>query len=459
MMKKQLLKMALSALCMVLVQNVFAYKYNGNIQLNVNGKQRTYKLYVPDNVSESAPLVFSLHGTGGSCDWGHPEFNSLADQEGFIVAYPSGENVYYPEFGASMPGWQATGKTSADTDFFLAIIEDVNNRFTVDRQRIYCCGFSNGGMMTYTVACALRDTFAAFASISGFPIESMHLHQSSCKPFPFLHIHGKADDFVMYSKLYIIVDNVIARNGCNPVPSVEDVSSRCVKSVYAATEGSFPYILYEVSGMGHESETDATEDGNSALTMWKFMSQYSLDDECDATLKWRPNIEQEGFDPNSHGWVVNRRKDVATFGRDQYTTDNKNIYHSLQLTQDQYQLRFHVVTEGEQILSVKLQKLTGDKAVVLDETLTVNNEADVALDFTTTDEWAEYHIEFKRTENKIPFDLSKIEIHTYDVDGITPASLGATRCHHSGVYDLNGRRVSPDSKGVVIVDGKKQLRK
>ena len=116
----------------MLVQNAFASKYNGNIQINVNGKQRTYKLYVPDNVAESAPLVFSLHGTGGSCDWGHPEFNSLADQNGFIVAYPSGENVYYPEFGASMPGWQATGTTSDDTDFFLAIIEDVNNRYAVD---------------------------------------------------------------------------------------------------------------------------------------------------------------------------------------------------------------------------------------------------------------------------------------------------------------------------------------
>ena len=299
-MKKQLLKMALSVLCGVLVQNAFASKYNGKIQIKVNGKQRTYKLYVPDKVSESSPLVFSLHGTGGSCDWGHPEFDGLADQNGFIVAYPSGENVYYPEFGSSMPGWQATGTTSDDTDFLLAIIEDVNKRYTVDRQRIYCCGFSNGGMMTYTVACALRDTFAAFASISGFPIESMHLHQSSSKPFPFLHIHGKADDFVMHSKLYIIVDNVIARNGCNPVPTVEKVSSKCVKSVYAATDGSFPYILYEVEGMGHESDTNATEDGNSAKTMWNFMSQYRLDDACDASLKWRPNIEQEGFDPISH---------------------------------------------------------------------------------------------------------------------------------------------------------------
>ena len=62
-MKRQLFKMALSVLCLVFATGAFAAKHNGNIQIKVNGKQRTYKLYVPDNVSDSAPLVLSLHGT------------------------------------------------------------------------------------------------------------------------------------------------------------------------------------------------------------------------------------------------------------------------------------------------------------------------------------------------------------------------------------------------------------
>lgn len=458
-MNKKLLTLALSVLWIVLTQNVFAAKHNGNIQIKVNGKQRTYKLYVPDNVQESAPLVFSLHGTGGSCEWGHPEFNTLADQNGFIVVYPSGLDVYYPEFGSSMPGWQATGTTSDDTDFLLNIIEDVNKRYTVDRKRIYCCGFSNGGMMTYTVACALRDTFAAFASISGFPIESMHLHQSSSKPFPFLHIHGKADDFVMYSKLSIIVDNVVARNGCVPIAPKENVSGSCVKSVYAATEGSFPYILYEVAGMGHESETNATEDGNSATTMWKFMSQYRLDDVCDATLKWRPNIEQSRYNPKSHGWTMNSDNIIASFGKEQYTTSNKNIYHSLQLTKDNYKLSFHVALSSDQNIGVKLQKLTGDKSVVFEKSFSVSHDDDLEIYFSTTDNWAEYNIEFTRSDTESNVKLSKIEIHTTEETGIAAPAVSTALPHYSGAYDLNGRRVSPDSKGVVIVDGKKRVNK
>lgn len=451
--------MAMTMLCLVFATSAFASKYNGKIQLKINGKQRTYKLYVPDNVSESAPLVLSLHGTGGSCDMGHPEFNSLADKDGFIVAYPSGNNVYYPEFGMSLPGWQATGQASEDTDFFLAIIEDVNKRYTVDRQRIYCCGFSNGGMMTYTVACALRDVFAAFASIAGFPIESMHLHQSSAKPFPFLHIHGKSDNLVLYSKLPIIVDNIIARNGCNPVPEVENVTSKGKKSVYAATEGSFPYILYEVTGMGHEGDTNATEDGNSALTMWNFMSQYRLDDECDATLKWRPNIEQEGYKPTSHGWKMNSGNIIASYATEQKTSSNKNIYHSLQLEEGEYYIRFHATSQDEQAIGVKLQKLTGDKSIVLDQTITVSPTMnDVTCVFNTEGGWAEYHIVFTRQDPNATVDISGIEIHsTDDLESIKSTTTTA-RPRHSGTYDLSGRRVSPDTKGILIIGGKKQVR-
>ena len=457
-MKKQLLQSALVMLCLLFAQNLQASLYNGKIQLKVNGKQRTYKLYVPNNVSESAPLVLSLHGTGGSCDAGHPEFNSLADKNGFIVAYPSGLNVYYPEFGMSMPGWQATGQPSEDTDFILAIIEDVNKRFAVDRQRIYCCGFSNGGMMTYTVACVLRDTFAAFASIAGFPIESMHLHQSSAKPFPFLHIHGKTDNLVVYSKLPIIVDNIIARNGCNPVPEVENVTSKGKKSVYAATEGSFPYILYEITGMGHESDTNATEDGNSVKTMWNFMSQFRLDDPCDATLKWRPNIEVEGYKPTSHGWKMNSGNVIASYGTEQKTSSNKNIYRSLQLETGDYQLSFHAATEGEQTIGVKLQKLSGKKDVVLEKEVKVNQAGDVVLDFSTEGGWAEYHFELTREDENATIDISKIEIHS--VEDIPDGIVSPTAAHprHNGTYDLSGRRISSESKGIVIIDGKKVMR-
>lgn len=49
-------------------------------------------------------------------------------------------------------GWTSTGEENFDTEFLKAVVEDVDAKYTLDRQRLYCCGFSNGGMMTYVMA-------------------------------------------------------------------------------------------------------------------------------------------------------------------------------------------------------------------------------------------------------------------------------------------------------------------
>ena len=58
-----------------------AAKVNKFFNINVNGKNRTYLLYVPNNVKASAPLVISMHGAGGQVTTtSHdPDFNSIAE--------------------------------------------------------------------------------------------------------------------------------------------------------------------------------------------------------------------------------------------------------------------------------------------------------------------------------------------------------------------------------------------
>ena len=97
--------------------------------------------------------------------------------------------------------------------------------------------------MTYTVANLLADKFAAFASISGYPINEFHLHHTGYRPVPFLHIHGKNDDFVKYSLVPNIIYNMVARNGANPTPAVTTSSGKYKKSVFEAGEGGFPIVF------------------------------------------------------------------------------------------------------------------------------------------------------------------------------------------------------------------------
>ena len=438
-----------------------AAKLNKFFNLNVKGEDRTYLLYVPNNVKANAPLVISLHGAGGQVTTtSHdPNFNSLADQDGFIVAYPQGLQTVFPGLGGMQAaGWTSTGEENFDTEFLKAVVEDVDAKYTLDRQRLYCCGFSNGGMMTYVMANTCSHIFAAFAAISGYPINEFHLHHTSWRPVPFLHIHGKADDFVKYALVHNVIEDMVDRNGACPVPTVTTKSGKYTKNVYEAGEGGFPIIYYEIDGMGHSPFTNNTEDNSSSQTMWNFFKQYTLDAPCDTTMKWRPRIETEGYDPKSHGWSVNGRTAILRFGGDLNTNENQNVYRSLQFKTGQYKLCFHSEGEEGKDVKVKIEKLTGQKNVVLNATVAVGGDA--SLPFEVNDGWGEYRITFNREVKTDIITISNIGIYTFTEDEPVSVKLPTLPASDSNrFFDLLGRPVEgqPAHNGIYIRNGKKTI--
>ncbi len=456
---KKILTLVLALSCTMMLS---AAKVNKFFNLTVSGKSRTYLLYVPNNVKASAPLVISLHGAGGqvSTTSHDPDFNSIADKDGFIVAYPQGLQTTFPGLGGMQaPGWTSTGEENFDTDFLKAVVEDVDAKYALDRQRLYCCGFSNGGMMTYVMANTCSHIFAAFAAISGYPINEFHLHHTSWRPVPFLHIHGKADDFVKYSLVPNVIEDMVDRNGANPVPEVTTKSGKYTKNVYEAGEGGFPIIFYEIDGMGHSPFTNNTEDNSSSQTMWNFFKQYTLDDPCDTTMKWRPRIETEGYDPKSHGWSVNGRTAILRFGGDQNTNENQNVYRSLQFKTGKYKLCFHAEGEEGKNIKVKIEKLTGQKNVVLNATETVGG--DITMPFEVTDGWGEYRITFNREAKTDVITITNIGIYTL-TDGEPVSVKLPTSTNNIGsatFFDLLGRPMEgePSRPGIYIRNGNKMV--
>lgn len=438
-------------ICSMAVQ---AAKENKFYNVKVGNETRKYLLYVPNNVKENAPLVISLHGAGGTVTTSShdPNFNPIADKDGFIVAYPQGKQTTFPGLGGMQaPGWTSTGEENFDTDFLKAVIEDIASKYTIDRQRLYCCGFSNGGMMTYVMANTCSHIFAAFAAISGYPINEFHLHHTSDRPVPFLHIHGKNDDFVKYSLVPKIIDNMVARNGANPVPQKTTESGKYTKNVYEAGEGSFPIIFYEIVGMGHEPYTGKTEAGSSSQTMWDFFQQYTLDTPCDKTLKWRPRIETERYAPKSHGWTMNSGTTLLKFGGTQNTNSNQNVYYSLQFKTGSYKLCFKSEGDAALTIGVKIEKLTGNKNAVLETTVQAGGS--VALPFKVEDGWGEYKITFTRATADDVITISDIAVYsTEEETGITHPVVSPSQSY---AYDLTGRRVDGIRHGIVIKNGKK----
>jgi len=148
-----------------------------------------------------APLLLALHGTGGD-GAGVEQYlglGSTAARLGFIYALPDG--TLDPD-GNSF--WNATdaccdffGSGVDDSAYLHRVIEAIRDRVAVDPKRIYVIGHSNGGFMSYRLACDDAGDIAAIVSLAGATYDN----RKRCSPsdtVSVLEIHGTADVSVHY---------------------------------------------------------------------------------------------------------------------------------------------------------------------------------------------------------------------------------------------------------------------
>lgn len=158
--------------------------------------QRQYYLYAPPGLEGNAPLVIALHGRGGTGPGMAmlTGFDAVAEQHGFIVAYPSGIEQQW-NYVEGIEGY--TNETS-DIAFLRALVADIAARHAVDARRVYVAGFSNGGFMAQRLACAANDVFAAYASVGAAGFGGQPSVCGEPGPLPLLFIHGSADAVVPF---------------------------------------------------------------------------------------------------------------------------------------------------------------------------------------------------------------------------------------------------------------------
>ena len=162
--------------------------------LTVDGRRRTFRLYRPATVTTGpVPLVVMVHGALGTGEQAESSYgwNAEADRGRFVVAYPDGVNRSWA-VGPDCCGPPARDGVD-DVAFIRQVVESVAGLVPLDRRRVYATGISNGGMLTYRLAC---DT-TIFAAIG--PVAATQL--GPCPdpaPVSVIHIHGTADRTVPY---------------------------------------------------------------------------------------------------------------------------------------------------------------------------------------------------------------------------------------------------------------------
>lgn len=169
--------------------------------LGVDDVNRTYSYYVPAHLPTNPPLLFALHGKGGNGKsmrrqtWF--EFDALADQYGFIIAYPDGRDAVWV---SCFPGIQSeSDRAMEDVAFVRAMISQFHADYGIDRSRVFGVGFSSGGFMAYRFALEMPDEIAAVAAVSAsLQADATKVCHPSGKPIPILIMNGTSDPLVPY---------------------------------------------------------------------------------------------------------------------------------------------------------------------------------------------------------------------------------------------------------------------
>ena len=261
------------------------------------GVTRNYMVFLPNKYPDTVnlPLVIYLHGYDCTAQEGmnYTKLNEVADTSGFIVVYPSGGITNWNSGMGDNPFWPTDNVN--DVGFISKLIDAILCDYDIDLNRVYACGYSNGGFMSYKLACELSNRIAAIASVGG--VLSIGTEQN-CNPLftmPVLQIHGTADHKVPingttgWKSVDQTLSNWIDFNSCVQVDTILlpdlDPSDDCSVEKISFTNclDNSNVIYYKVINGGHtwpgagppvHTAGNTNQDISASVEIWNFFKNY-----------------------------------------------------------------------------------------------------------------------------------------------------------------------------------------
>ena len=263
-----------------------------------SGVKRDYLLHVPKSYdpSKPAPLIISLHGAGlwGAVQRDMSRWNDVADREGLIVVYPSGQGKVLRVWDEGVrPG------DAPDVKFISALIDTIAAKYNIDPARVYANGLSNGGGMSFALSCSLSDRIAAV----GLVASAQFLPLKWCTdrhPVPMINFHGTADAAAPYrgGTSWVATGNLrfqnqvtfvahwAQRNGCAPNPVDSVMAPDVTRRTYTRCANDAHVVLHTIHGGGHTwpgggrvpewFAGSTTYSINATRLMWAFFREHPL---------------------------------------------------------------------------------------------------------------------------------------------------------------------------------------
>ena len=262
-----------------------------------DGLQREYILYVPASytVDQSVPLLFNFHGytSNANVQMYYGSFRSIADTAGFIIIHPQGtlDNQGITFWNV---GWGT--EVVDDVGFTEAMIDSIGVKYNIDLERVYATGMSNGGFMSFHLACQLSEKIAAVASVTGSMTPFTFNNCNPQHPAPILQIHGTADNVVPYNgaiawtlSIEDVLQYWVNYNNCDTSATITNLpninlydGSTVELIIYDGGDNGVTVGHFKVIGGGHTwpgtvfGSPGTNYDINASVEIWKFFSKYDI---------------------------------------------------------------------------------------------------------------------------------------------------------------------------------------
>ena len=324
-----------------------------------DGLTRTFRLYIPAKYKAGTPvpLVFNLHGytSNNIAQEFYGEFRPIADTANFIMVLPNGTLD-----NSNQQFWNVFGMGGVDDVGFLnALIDYVSANYSIDQNAIYSTGMSNGGFMSYTLACELSNRIAAVASVTGTMVYNQYNNCNPEHPVPVMQIHGTNDGTVPYtgSILFVPIESVVnfwvEFNNCNKIPIVTEIpdiakndNSTATHYLYNNGDNGSSVEFYKIENGGHSwpgapiNLNVTNQDFEASLEIWRFFRKYKLNslvtsakDSKDETnkLKVYPNPSNAGFTISFPEHNLKTLIISNTFGQIVFTKETTSLVEEIQL--------------------------------------------------------------------------------------------------------------------------------
>ncbi|MCU7729520.1 alpha/beta hydrolase-fold protein [Actinoplanes sp. KI2] len=173
----------------------------GTGTVEIGGRQVTVHVPHSYDPARPAPLVVALHGYTSNANEleGYLRLTPESDRRGFVYAYPDGST---DDRGDRL--WNATDACCAfsdpkpdDSRYLSELLTTMQSSYRIDRARVYLIGHSNGGFMTFRMACDHADQIAAIVSLNGATWNDTARCRPS-EPVSVLAIHSSTDETVAF---------------------------------------------------------------------------------------------------------------------------------------------------------------------------------------------------------------------------------------------------------------------